>query len=116
MGTLAVALALCSLVAGCINSKSSRGVGSHVDGQAHADFVRGETTRKDVLQQLGPPSQVLSMENETAFYYVRESIAAKGLILFVYNTHTERAEYDRAVFFFDEDNVLTDYAVTVHEE
>ena len=82
--------------------------------ESTADFVRGETTRAELLERLGPPSQILSMESETAFYYVLESIHSKGMILLVYNTTSETADYDRAVFFFDDDGVLTDFAVTVN--
>ncbi len=114
--SLAMLLTCGLLSASCINSSSSRGVGAPLTEPVFADFERGETTRADVLARLGPPSQVLSMEHETAFYYVMESIRSKGLILLLYNTHSEVAEYDRAVFFFDDDHVLTDYALTVHEE
>jgi hypothetical protein len=100
----------CYLLAACINTKSERGVEAVWRTVEAGAFADGETTRGEVLELLGPPSQILSLEGETAFYYMVEKTHAKGLILIVYNDRKERTVYDRAVFFFDDEDVLIEHA------
>ncbi|MEM1450543.1 MAG: hypothetical protein AAF957_09315 [Planctomycetota bacterium] len=110
LSTVALALLLLGLTASCINNTAERGVEpswQEVDADA---FVPGTTTRSDVLQALGAPSQLVSLANGTALYYVLERSRGSGLILLLYNRREDRTTYDRAVFFFDADDVLTDFA------
>ena len=110
--SLVAALALASLCGACINSSSDRGVEPRWHEVEPGSFERGVTTRSEVLDRLGPPSQILSLERETALYYMVEKTRMKGKILVVYNDRDERTTYDRAVFFFDEQDVLTDWSAT----
>ena len=74
----------------CINMRSDRGVEArwhHIDAD---DFAPGKTTRGEILEELGPPSQILSIAEGSAFYYMLETTRAKGIILLVYNDRTER--------------------------
>lgn len=70
----------------------------------------GTTTQAEVARQLGPPSQIIGLEGQTVFYYVRERSSGRGLILFVYNHIQQSIKYDRAVFFFDDQGELTSYS------
>jgi len=106
------ALAALALTLGCINTESNRGVEARWHEPGVAEFVPGQTTRNEVMAALGPPSQILTLGEGTAFYYMLELNEASGLILLVYNTRKERTTYDRAVYFFDADDVLTDFAQT----
>ena len=63
---------------------------------------------------LGPPSQVIALDDETALYYLYERSEGEGLILIVYNRMRIDTRYDRAVFFFDENDVLTDFATKTY--
>ena len=74
--------------------------------------MRGRPRAKDVLKALGPPSQIVSMQHETALYYMLERTKGTGITLIVYNFRREHSTYDRAVFFFNLDGVLTDFAYT----
>ena len=76
----------------------------------------GITTRQQVLAALGPPSQIVNMQHETALYYMLEHNRAKGVTLILYNHRRERSTFDRAVFFFDLDGVLTEFALTENPE
>lgn len=112
---LAVTLLLALLASGCIRTRAERGLEPVWASLEDDAFERGRTTRADVLARLGVPSQVLTVGEGTALYYLQERLAADGLILLVYNQRDEELRYDRAVFFFDKDGVLTDYALTAAE-
>lgn len=97
---------------GCIRARSDRGVEARWHELDPSALQAGTTTRAEVLELLGPPSQILSFEGGSAFYYLLETTQASGMILIVYNDREEETSYDRAVFFFDEAGVLTDFATT----
>lgn len=101
-----------TLVAGCINNRSERGVEPLWVELDPNTFVTGTTTRHEVLKKLGAPSQLVSLDGGTALYYVLETTVGKGLILFVYNQRKDVTTYTRAVFFFNDDDVLTDFALS----
>ena len=111
------ALALVSLVllAGCISSKSDSGVLNTWRSRAVLAFERGTTTQADVARALGPPSQLIDLGNQVIFYYLREQSRSKGFILIVYNETKTQITYDRAIFFFDKQGVLQEYALSIEE-
>jgi hypothetical protein len=101
--------------AGCAQLSSTRGVEV---GWAPADLgalERGRTTRADILQRLGPPSQVISTGDETVLYYMSERARGRGLVLVLYNRLDVQTRYDRAIFFFDAEDRLSDHSVWVGE-
>ena len=103
------------LVAGCVNSKAESGVTNAWRATDVPAFERGKTTQSDVAKALGPPSQLVELENQLVFYYLAERAQSKGIILIVYNQTNERIVYDRAIFFFDRKGVLQDYALSLEE-
>ncbi len=111
-------LALVALInlAGCAQYTDKRGVEVTWDPATLGSFSVGETTRNNVLASLGPPSQVISMDDETVLYYLYERRAGTGLILIVYNRFDVDTRYDRAVFFFDGDDKLTEFSSKIHDE
>lgn len=116
MKSAITALAVCvALLQGCAQYENKRGVQVSWQESVTRDLTSGQTTRADVLSLLGPPSQVIAMEDETALYYLFEHSEGEGLILLVYNRMKIDTRYDRAIFFFDEDDVLTEYSTRVHE-
>ena len=98
--------------AGCVNKSSTQGVENLWRANPAPVFERGKSTEHDVLSALGPPSQVISTPNRTLFYYLLEAKRSRGLILLIYNQTQERIEYDRAIFFFNEQGYLTDFATS----
>lgn len=106
--TAAVALSL--VLVGCAQYENKRGVLDNWQEGSGASFEAGETTRKDVLARLGPPSQVIALGDETVLYYLYEYSQGQGLVLIVYNHIKVDTRYDRAIFFFDENDRLTDHA------
>jgi outer membrane protein assembly factor BamE (lipoprotein component of BamABCDE complex) len=109
MIALAITLLLCSA---CSSTRSERGVETRWHELQNGAFQEGQTTRKEVLVALGPPSQIVTMQHETALYYMLERTQGTGVTLVVYNFRREHSVYDRAVFFFNLDGVLTDFAYT----
>ncbi len=109
--TLLIALVLLtSLLGACAQFESKRGVEVNWQDTVTNELVNGTSTRKDVLTLLGPPSQVIALGGETALYYLFEHSEGEGLILIVYNRMRINTRYDRAIFFFDEDDTLTECA------
>ncbi len=110
-----LALAQMTLLSACAQYQNQRGVDVTWQSTVTDSLVRGQSTRSDVLELLGPPSQVISLEDETVFYYLFEHSDGDGVILVVYNRFSITTGYDRAIFFFDESGTLTDYATHVRQ-
>lgn len=106
-----VVFALLGIVlAGCAQYENKRGVFDNWQESSEGAFVSGQTTRQEVLERLGPPSQVIALGDETALYYLYEYSGGTGLVLIVYNQFKLDTRYDRAIFFFDENDLLTDHS------
>ena len=103
-------------LAGCAQYDNNRGVEVTWDDSVINQIKTGETTRKDVLKLLGPPSQVIAMEDESVLYYLYARSQGEGLILIIYNKMQVDTHYDRAVFFFDDNDVLTEYATHIADD
>lgn len=103
-------LGLALLAPGCASRQSQLGVKNLWRDNDSAKFEKGITTQSDVMQVLGPPSQVIGLRDQTIFYYLREQLKSKSLVLVVYNDTREQITYDRAIFFFDTEGILKDYA------
>lgn len=106
---------LVALLGGCAQYENKRGVDVTWQNEITANLVKGESTRRDVLELLGPPSQVIAMEDESVLYYLFEHSTGEGLILILYNRMKIDTRYDRAIFFFDDNDVLTEYATHVYD-
>ncbi len=103
-------VALLAGLSGCAQYSDKRGVEVTWQPAAIEQLEKGKTTRHEVLTAFGPPSQVISLGDETVLYYLFEKSAGEGLILIVYNRFDVQTKYDRAVFFFDANDVLTEYS------
>ncbi|MGH6628363.1 MAG: outer membrane protein assembly factor BamE domain-containing protein [Burkholderiales bacterium] len=102
-----------SLVQGCAQYENKRGVEVNWQPAVTGQLVKGKSTREDVLTLLGPPSQVIALDDETALYYLFEHSTGEGLILILYNRVRKNTRYDRAIFFFDKNDILTEYSTHI---
>jgi outer membrane protein assembly factor BamE (lipoprotein component of BamABCDE complex) len=100
------------VLSGCSTKQSQLGVENKWRDPALPSFEKGRTTQSDVMRQLGPPSQVIALHDQTLFYYLREQFASRAMLLIIYNRTRERITYDRAIFFFNKEGVLTDFALS----
>ncbi len=96
-------------LAGCLNKHGEMGVHNYWRDQSLGTFEKGRSTQSDVMRALGPPSQVIALQEQTLFYYLREQSRTKAVFLIFYNQTREQITYDRAIFFFNKDSVLTDF-------
>jgi hypothetical protein len=100
-------------VGGCASWKGQQGVINKWRDESVPPFEKGLTTQSNVVKLLGPPSQVIGLNDGVVFYYMLEKTIGKGLFLIIYNTRDITVRYDRAIFFFDENGVLTDYGYSI---
>jgi outer membrane protein assembly factor BamE (lipoprotein component of BamABCDE complex) len=112
MRSLVFVLLLPIFTAGCVIRSSTQGVKNLWRADSVPVFKQGRSTEHDVLAALGPPSQVISAGNRTIFYYLVEQKKSKGIRLLIYNQTVEKFVYDRAIFFFDAQGRLTDFATS----
>jgi hypothetical protein len=98
------------LSVGCVSKRSEMGVENTWRDPSPPAFQKGQTTEADVMRALGPPSQVIALQDQTLFYYLREQSRSKAVYLVVYNQTRQQIDYDRAIFFFDKQRTLTDFA------
>lgn len=108
--SLVAMLATVALNAGCMSYGSVDGVDNVWREVSLDEFEAGTTTQAEILDRLGPPSQLIGLENGVVFYYLTQKTTGKGRVFIVWNEASERNRYDRAIFFFDTDGVLTDAA------
>ena len=105
-------LGLCALspLAGCMSKRGEMGVRNYWRDPSLPAFEKGRSTQSDVMKALGPPSQVIALQDQTLFYYLREQSRTKAMFLIIYNQTRQEIIYDRAIFFFNKQAVLTDFA------
>jgi hypothetical protein len=106
---LLLALALL-FSAGCTRIHTEKGIEPVWHDVEVGSFQVGVTTQSDVMALIGPPSQIISHQNGSIFYYLYEEAIGNGLILLLYNQGQLNTRYDRAIFFFDSAGVLQDHA------
>lgn len=111
---LALTLALGSVLSlsGCAFYKNETGVANRWRDPGIAAFEPGRTTRAEVIEALGPPSQLINLTDGIVLYYLNEYGTGDGYVFIFINFLTQRTVFDRAIFFFDQDGVLTEYALS----
>lgn len=106
---LTLLIAIGAILSGCATYDRSQGVANTWRAPTVPTPVKGHTTQSDIIEALGPPSQVIGLRDQTVFYYLTERRKGNGAILILYNWVTENVTYDRAIYFFDKNGVLRDY-------
>lgn len=110
-----VLLGCCLLpaVTGCVSKRSEMGVRNQWRDSSMVPFEKGRTTQSDVMRALGPPSQVIGLQEQTLFYYLREQSRTTSQFYIIYNQTRQQIIYDRAIFFFNKQGVLTDFSYSL---
>lgn len=95
---------------GCTSDVGYSGVDNVWRSEAAPTWEAGKTTEMDVINAFGPPSQLISLDKETVYYYLRERRKGYGVFLLAYNWKDQKLVYDRAIFFFDKNGKLTKHS------
>ena len=103
------------IATGCVSYESRKGVDNKWRDESLSEFRVGQTTQTEIINTLGPPSQVISLGDQVVFYYMLERQKGKGGIFIIYNRIDEKTTYDRAIFFFDNNGVLSEYAYSLEK-
>lgn len=103
-------LSVVLVLAGCSSDSGYSGVDNIWRSVNPPVWEAGKTTEADVIEVLGPPSQLIGLDKETVYYYLREERKATGVFLLVYNWKNQKQVYDRAIFFFDKQGKLTKHS------
>ena len=77
-------------------------------------LVPGTTTAAEVSELLGAPSQVVEMSNGNAYIYKRSLAKGTALWLLVVSFGNYEKQYDQVVLFFDENDIMTHYGVSLN--
>lgn len=102
------------LLPGCFSISDQQGVDNLWREKAKVeDIQEGKTNQNDIIQLFGPPSQIIDMDNGAVFYYLLQDKKGSGVFLLLFNYKKERVSYDRAIFFFDKQGILTDYGFSI---
>lgn len=104
--TLLAALWVC----GCSIAHRHDGTPNEWRGDLAARIEVGTTSQQDVIGLFGPPTGIIELHEKTVFAYVLRYDYTTGLTLVVFNYYDTDIHYDRAVFFFDADEVLETYS------
>lgn len=105
------ALATSLLLGACVTYQSLDGVENTWRELSTERIQVDVTTQADILDWLGPPSQIIALGEQTVFYYLSQKQQGKAKVLIVWNDAQDQTRYDRAVFFFDPQGVLTEYSI-----
>lgn len=114
MRILVLLFALLLCLSSCFTISDQQGVDNlWRDDSKLENIEKGKTTLNEVIQLFGPPSQIIDLDNGAVFYYLLQDKKGSGVFLLIFNYKQERVIYDRAIFFFDNEGILTDYGVSI---
>jgi len=97
-------------IGGCATSQEEKGAKNHWRNPKLPAWERGRTTEQNVVEALGPPSQIIALNDQTVYYYMQEQSKGKSYIFIVWNRSEKTIRYDRAVFFFNKNGILDKYS------
>jgi len=76
-------------------------------------LIPGRSTAAEVTEMLGAPSKVVKLSNGNAYLYRRTLSKGTGLWLVLLSFGNYDEHYDQIVIFFDKNDVMTHYGVTL---
>ena len=111
--SLFLILTMITLISGCLL------LGKNKEYQAFEtsgldQLTPGRTTASEVTAMLGAPTQVVKLSNGNAYIYKRSLSKGTGLWLVIVSFGNYDKDYDQLVFFFDQNDVLRHYGVSLN--
>jgi outer membrane protein assembly factor BamE (lipoprotein component of BamABCDE complex) len=111
---LLLAFSLYVFSTACFSLSDQQGVDNLWREESKVENIKeGKTTQNEVIKLFGPPSQIIDLDSGSVFYYLLQEKKGKGMFLLLFNFKNEKVSYDRAIFFFDSEGILTDYGFSV---
>ena len=86
------------------------------DENALKQVTTGKTTANEVTQLFGPPNKIVKLSNGNAYMYERSVKKATGLWLVLLSFGNLETQYDRIVFFINNNDVVTHYGNSFNSE
>jgi len=86
------------------------------DENALKQVTTGTTSASDVTRLFGPPNKIVKLSNGNAFIYERSVKKATGLWLVLLTFGNMDTQYDRIVFFINNNDVVTHYGSSFNSE
>lgn len=77
------------------------------------ELVPGQTTAADVTNLFGAPTHVVKLSNGNAYIYKRSVAKGTGVWLVLVSFGNYEKQYDHLVIFFNNENILTHYGVSI---
>ena len=74
----------------------------------------GRTTASEVTEMFGAPTCVVKLSNGNAYIYKRSLSKGTGLWLVIVSFGNYDTDYDQLVFFFDQNDILRHYGVSLN--
>lgn len=111
---LLLVLSLYIFSTACFSLSDQQGVDNLWREESKVENIEeGKTTQNEIIKLFGPPSQIINLDSGSVFYYLLQEKKGKGMFLLLFNFKDEKVSYDRAIFFFDSEGILTDYGFSV---
>lgn len=108
-----IILSMICLCAGCLMLGKSKEYRPLEAG--HFDTLQaGKTTASKVVEFFESPSQVIKLSNGNAYVYERSVSKRPGIWLVILSFGNYETPYDRVVSFFDNEDILTHYGVSMN--
>ncbi len=106
-----ILLSLVALTSGCFTARDT--VNEPLDAEKIASLRPGETPAAEVVELLGAPTEVVQLARRSAYRYHYTNSKRSGLFLIVANFLNEDTRSDRLWVFFDDEQILSHFGVTL---
>ncbi len=110
-----ILLFIVSVTTNCASWKNQQGVENKWRDESVPRIEIGKTHQTDIANLFGPPSQIIGLDEQVIFYYLLERTEGKGAFFILYNWSNQKIRYDRAIFFFNKNGLLSDYAYSLEK-
>jgi len=86
------------------------------DENALKQVTARKTSASEVTRLFGPPNKIVKLSNGNAYVYERSVEKFTGLWLVVLSFGNFETQYDRIVFFINNDDVVTHFGSSFNSE
>ena len=114
MRQLLLIAALALVLPGCYLARQTQNDPLHAE--RIASLAPGTSTAKDVVAALGAPTEVVQLGKHSAYRYDYTATKDTGVLLLIVGLFNSDTRADRVWVFFDQSEILTHVASSLHAE